>query len=176
MTKYVFISVIEHRKHFSPLKTNANCAQLQGGKPKINFDGSSQKGSVIQCVLPPSIPSRPPMAAERVGLIFIIILVPNYIFSPPEIPAKCAQQRGRSSSIKSDDVYMYLCIPALPEFPPACPAPLPAPTASKAPYPAPKNLTNPARHPGSQISICLNFGWWAVAQMDKSSFWAIPGT
>jgi len=33
----------------------------------INSDGSSQKGSIIQCALLPSIPSCPPMAAEKAG-------------------------------------------------------------------------------------------------------------
>jgi hypothetical protein len=135
----ISIIILVHNYIFSPPEIPAKCAQERGCSTSINFDGNSQKGSVIQFALPPSIPSRPPMAAERVGLISIIILVHNYIFSAPKIPAKCAQQRGRSTSIKSNDVYMYLRIPALPEFPPACPALLRHPRHLKHPIPPLKN-------------------------------------
>ena len=49
------------------------------------------KRNVIQNALPPSIQSRPLMAVERAGYFIRIIPDPNYIFSPPEIPANCAQ-------------------------------------------------------------------------------------
>ena len=49
------------------------------------------KWNVIQNALPPSIQSRPLMAVERVGYYITIIQDPNYIFSPPKIPANCAQ-------------------------------------------------------------------------------------
>jgi len=62
------------------------------------------------------------MAAERAGYIITNILDPKYKISPPEIPAKCTQQRGGSTSTNYGDVYMCLHIPAQPEFPPACPA------------------------------------------------------
>jgi len=39
---------------------------------------ASQKGNVIQNALPPSIPSRPLMAAERAGYIITNILDPKY--------------------------------------------------------------------------------------------------
>ena len=35
-----------------------------------------------------SIPSRPHTQGERAGYIFINILDPNYVFPPPETPAK----------------------------------------------------------------------------------------
>ena len=59
-------------------------ASQKGNVPK--------KGNVIHIALPPSIPSRPLMAAERAKYIITNILDPKYKISPPEIPTKCTQQ------------------------------------------------------------------------------------
>jgi hypothetical protein len=69
---------------------------------------TSQKGSVIQNALLPSIPSRPPMAAERVGQFIIIIVDRKYVFHPLETPAKCVQQQVGILTINSGDVYICL--------------------------------------------------------------------
>ena len=44
-----------------------NLAYEPSSIPEPEIDGTSQKGSVIQYDLLPSIPSRPQMAAERAG-------------------------------------------------------------------------------------------------------------
>src|SRR6266567_7644602 len=64
-----------------------------------------REGSInyIQMQILASIPSRPLMVAERAGYIFIDTVNPEYNFTPPETPAKCAQQRGRHPSITFDN-------------------------------------------------------------------------
>lgn len=75
------------------------------------FD-ASQKGSVIRNIVLPSIPSRPKMAAEKVGQFIIMILDPKYIFSPPEIQAKCnLQQEGSPASIPVMFTCVYISYP-----------------------------------------------------------------
>ena len=69
---------------------------------------ASQKGSVILYAPLASIPSRPPMAAERVEQIIIIIVDHKYVFLPLEIPAKRVQQQVGIHTINSGDVYIYL--------------------------------------------------------------------
>ena len=68
----------------------------------------SQKGNDIQYALLPSIPSRPPMPAERVGQLIIIIVGRKYVFPPLETHAKCVQQLVGIPSINSGDVYICL--------------------------------------------------------------------
>lgn len=58
---------------------------------KIAFPKKEGRKSYIQMRLLASIPSHPLMAAERAGYIFIIIVDPEYKISPPETPAKWAQ-------------------------------------------------------------------------------------
>jgi hypothetical protein len=53
----------------------------------------SQNGNVIQMLLFQSIPSCTHAQEERAGYIFIYILDPNYVFTPPETPAKYPQQQ-----------------------------------------------------------------------------------
>src|SRR5258708_28548880 len=76
------------------------------------------------------------MARERMGYIFMIILDPEYVFSPPETPANCTQQQISPPSIHSGDVYIYLHIPASPRFTPCTPRPpIRHPRHLKHPYP-----------------------------------------
>ena len=82
----------------------------------------SQNGNVIQMPLFQSIPSRPRAQEERVGYIFINILDPNYVFPPPETPAKCPQQQVSAPSMLSGDCLHMFTYPALPGIPPAQPA------------------------------------------------------
>jgi|SRR5882762_332545 hypothetical protein len=71
---------------------------------------ASQKGSVIQNALLPSIPSRPPMAAERAGQFIIIIVDRKYVFPLLETFAKCIQQQVGILTINSGNVYICLHI------------------------------------------------------------------
>ena len=48
----------------------------------------------------PSLPTPAPRG-ERVGYILIYILDPNYVFTPPETPAKCPQQQVSTPNIAS---------------------------------------------------------------------------
>src|SRR6266436_3067207 len=82
----------------------------------------SQNGNVIQMLLFQSIYSRPHAQGEKAGYIFIYILDPNYVFTPPETPAKCPQQRVSAPNIASGDCLHMFTQPALPEIPPAQPA------------------------------------------------------
>ena len=50
-----------------------------------------------------SIPSRSPALGERAGYVLINILDPNYVFTPPETPAKCPQQQVSTPSMPSGD-------------------------------------------------------------------------
>src|SRR6267378_1920506 len=91
----------------------------------------------------PAIPSRPLMAAERAGLIFINILDPEYVFSPPKTPARCTQQQGSQPSINSGVVCICLYVPALAELPPACPALYTGTHGIWDTYPASINIPHP---------------------------------
>ena len=51
----------------------------------------SQNGNVIQMLLFQSILSHPRTQGKGAGYIFINILDPDYVFTPPETPAKCPQ-------------------------------------------------------------------------------------
>jgi len=46
----------------------------------------SQNGNIIQMLLFQSILSHPHAQGEGVGYVFIYILNPNYVFTPPETP------------------------------------------------------------------------------------------
>jgi len=89
----------------------------------------SQNGNVIQMLLFQSIPSRTHAQGERAGYIFIYILDPNYVFTPPETPTKCPQQQVSAPSMLSGDCLHMFTYPALPGIPPAHPALHPAPSA-----------------------------------------------
>jgi hypothetical protein len=95
--------------------------------------------------LHPKSPPNEPNSEEPVPALFLVMFTYVYIFPPNQNPP----------------------LQALPYHP--------APTASKTPYPAPENETYPPRHPRQQNKHVTNFGWWAVAQLDVSRFWAIPG-
>ena len=116
---------------------------------------------VIQCPPLQSIPSRPPMARERAGYIFIIILDPEYVFSPPETPAHCTQTWISAPNIHSGDVYICLHIPASPRFTPLqAPPSYPAPTASKTPLPALKHTYLPLLiYPHLPIGVTYCYMW-----------------
>ena len=113
-----------------------------------------------------SIPSRPRAQGERVGYIFIYILEPNYVFTPPETPAKCPQQQVSAPSMLSGDCLHMFTYPALPGIPPAYPAlssgtlgkPTILPAVTKDP------ITNP-NQPGSTTKV-LFFGWWGIPGVD----------
>jgi len=79
----------------------------------------SQNGNVIQMLLFQCIHSCPRAQGERVGYIFINILNPNYVFTPPETPAKWPQQQVSAPSMLSGDCLHMFTYPALPEIPPA---------------------------------------------------------
>ena len=82
----------------------------------------SQNRNVIQMLLFQSIPSHPHTQGERAGYIFIYILDPNYVFTPPKTPAKCPQQQVSTPRMPSGDCLYMFTYPALPEIPPAHPA------------------------------------------------------
>jgi hypothetical protein len=82
----------------------------------------SQNRNIIQMLLFQSIPSRPHAQGERAGYIFIYILDPNYVFAPPETPAKCPQQQVSAPSMLSGDCLHMFTYPALLGIPPAHPA------------------------------------------------------
>jgi hypothetical protein len=82
----------------------------------------SQNGNVIQMPLFQSIPSRPHAQGERAGYIFINILDPNYVFTPPETPAKCPQQQVSAPRMLSGDCLHMFTYPALLGISPAHPA------------------------------------------------------
>ena len=71
-----------------------------------------------------SIPSRPRAQGERAEYIFIYILDPNYVFTPPETPAKCPQQQVSAPSMLSGDCLHILLYQKYPlHIPPSHPAP-----------------------------------------------------
>jgi len=107
-----------------------------------------------------SIPSRPRAQEERVGYIFINILDPNYVFPPPETPAKCPQQQVSAPSMLSGDCLHMFTYPALPGIPPAQPALSSGTLGMYTTLPAysKDHITNPnqPRHYGK------NFKFWVV--------------
>ena len=112
----------------------------------------SQNGNVIQMLLFQSIPSRPRAQEERAGYILIYILDPDYVFTPPETPAKCPQQQVSAPSMLSGDCLHMFTYPALPGIPPAQPA-LPSGTLgmyTTLPTYSKDHITNPnqPRHHG----------------------------
>ena len=126
----------------------------------------SQNGNVIQMLLFQSIPSRPRAQGERVGYIFINILDPNYVFTPPKTPAKRPQQRVSAPSMLSGDCLPMLTYPALPEIPPAHPA-IPSGTLGKPTIlPAyPGSLLLILTSPGTTAVLGF-FGWWGIPAVD----------
>ena len=112
----------------------------------------SQNGNVIQMLLSQSIPSRPRAQGERAGNTFINTLDPNYVFPPPETPAKCPQQQVSAPSMLFGDCLHMFTYPALPRIPPAQPA-LPSGTlgiCTTLPAYSKDHITNPnqPRHHG----------------------------
>jgi hypothetical protein len=102
-----------------------------------------------------SIPSRPRAQGVRAGYIFIYILDPNYVFTPPETPAKCPQQQVSAPSMLSGDCLHMFTYPALPGIPPAHPA-LPSGTLGMCTTPpaySEDHITNPnqPRHHGNTL-------------------------
>jgi len=107
--------------------------------------GRSQNGNVIQMLLFQSIPSCPRAQGARAGYIFINILDPNYVFTLPETPTKCPQQRVSAPSMLSGDCLPMFTYPALPGMPPAHPA-IPSSTLGKLttlPTYSKSSITNP---------------------------------
>ena len=113
----------------------------------------SQNGNIIQMLLFQSIPSRPQAQEERAGYIFIYILDPNYVFTPPKTPAKCPQQQVSAPSMLSGDCLHMFTHPALLGIPPAHPAlssgTLGIPTTLPAQSEDPITNPNQPRHHGN---------------------------
>jgi len=110
-----------------------------------------------------SIPSRPRAQGERVGYIFIYILDPNYVFTPPETPAKWPQQQVSAPSMLSGDCLHMFTYPALPEIPPAHPA-LASGTLGMCTT-LPRTLFAIPNSPGNPGRV-LFFGWWGIPGVD----------
>ena len=90
----------------------------------------SQNRNVIQMLLFQSIlPAPTPRGKGWDISLFTYILDPNYVFTPPETPAKCPQQQVSAPRMPSGDCLHMFTYPALPEIPPAYPA-LPSGTLS----------------------------------------------